>query len=177
MDVMATLEALRLRLEARQDQNGGWGSKEGRSRSNRRASPYLPYWAHRASGPMKDCDGLETIETATAVGQLSLMTISRDAGQPRWLCWLLLLAGQHARETRDPVVWLISDRPREAHRIWLWRFRTVDTRVNFNPAKFGWSWVAGTTSWVIPTAHSPSLRLNIPVAAILISWRAHRLSD
>jgi hypothetical protein len=28
----------------------------------------------------------------------------------------------------------------------------VDNKVRFDPAKFGWSWVSGTTSWVIPTA-------------------------
>jgi hypothetical protein len=28
----------------------------------------------------------------------------------------------------------------------------VDTKVQLDPAKFGWSWVSGTTSWVIPTA-------------------------
>jgi hypothetical protein len=28
----------------------------------------------------------------------------------------------------------------------------MDNKVQFDPAKFGWSWVSGTTSWVIPTA-------------------------
>ena len=28
----------------------------------------------------------------------------------------------------------------------------MDNKVRFNPAKYGWGWVPGTVSWVIPTA-------------------------
>ena len=37
---------------------------------------------------------------------------------------------------------------------WLWRlkFRTIDTHVRFDPNKYGWGWVPGPVSWVIPTA-------------------------
>jgi hypothetical protein len=41
---------------------------------------------------------------------------------------------------------------REANWFWRWKFQTVDKSVQFDPAKYGWSWVSGTTSWVIPTA-------------------------
>ncbi len=151
MDVMATLEALRLRLEARQDPNGGWGFQGGQVALE---PTCLAVLALGASSVRAD-EGLRSIRNHR----------NRDGSWPAFAdddfsgCWTtslallaLLLAGQHARETRDAVVWLISDLPREAHWIWRWRFRTVDTRVSFNPAKFGWSWVAGTTSWVIPTA-------------------------
>jgi hypothetical protein len=30
--------------------------------------------------------------------------------------------------------------------------RTVDNKVRFNPAKYGWGWVPDTVSWVIPTS-------------------------
>jgi hypothetical protein len=33
-----------------------------------------------------------------------------------------------------------------------WKLRIVDNKIQFDPAKFGWSWASGTTSWVIPTA-------------------------
>jgi hypothetical protein len=36
--------------------------------------------------------------------------------------------------------------------LWRWKLRTFDNNVQFDPARFGWSWVCGTTSWVIPTA-------------------------
>lgn len=53
---------------------------------------------------------------------------------------------------RRAVQWLIRARGREASWLWRWKFETVDTKVRFDPAKFGWSWVEGTTSWAIPTA-------------------------
>jgi hypothetical protein len=52
------------------------------------------------------------------------------------------------------IQWLIDSRGREATWLWRWKLRTVDNKVQFDPAKFGWSWVSGTTSWVIPTAFS-----------------------
>jgi hypothetical protein len=50
------------------------------------------------------------------------------------------------------IQWLLDARGREANWFWRWKFRTVDNNVQFDPAKYGWSWVSGTTSWVIPTA-------------------------
>jgi hypothetical protein len=50
------------------------------------------------------------------------------------------------------IQWLIDARGREASWLWRWKLSMVDTKVHFDPAKFGWSWVSGTTSWVIPTA-------------------------
>jgi hypothetical protein len=52
------------------------------------------------------------------------------------------------------IQWLIDARGREATWLWRWKLRTVDNKVQFDPTKFGWSWVSGTTSWVIPTAFS-----------------------
>jgi hypothetical protein len=47
---------------------------------------------------------------------------------------------------------LAHSKPQEA--LWLWRlkFRTTDTHVRFDPGKYGWGWVPGGVSWVIPTA-------------------------
>ena len=50
------------------------------------------------------------------------------------------------------IQWLLNARGREANWLWRWKLRTIDNKVRFDPAKFGWSWVSGTTSWVIPTA-------------------------
>jgi hypothetical protein len=50
------------------------------------------------------------------------------------------------------IQWLIDARGREATWLWRWKLRTIDNKVQFDPTKFGWSWVPGTTSWVIPTA-------------------------
>lgn len=48
--------------------------------------------------------------------------------------------------------WLLRSRGREANWPWRWKFRTTDTRVRFDPGKFGWPWQPGACSWVVPTA-------------------------
>ena len=52
------------------------------------------------------------------------------------------------------IQWVIDARGCEAMWLWRWKLRTGDNKVQFDPTKFGWSWVSGTTSWVIPTAFS-----------------------
>jgi len=50
--------------------------------------------------------------------------------------------------------WLIDERGRESHWLWRWKFKTVDRNVRFDPDKYGWPWISGSASWVIPTAFS-----------------------
>ena len=66
---------------------------------------------------------------------------------------LIAVDGTDAHLSRA-IGWLADARGRESHWFWRWRFRTLDRSVKFDPAKYGWSWVSGTTSWVIPTAFS-----------------------
>jgi hypothetical protein len=63
----------------------------------------------------------------------------------------LLRLGVDARRVGRAINWLIEERCREANWLWRWKLQTVDTKVRFNPAKYGWGWVPGTVSWVIPT--------------------------
>jgi hypothetical protein len=63
----------------------------------------------------------------------------------------LLRFGGDARRVGRAINWLIEERCREANWLWRWKLRTVDNKVRFNPAKYGWGWVPGTVSWVIPT--------------------------
>jgi hypothetical protein len=74
-------------------------------------------------------------------------------------CWttalaVLALIAAHQTTKRLPaaVQWLLRPQVREAQWLWRWKFRTIDNKVKFDPTKFGWSWVPGTTSWVIPTS-------------------------
>ncbi|MGH9376436.1 MAG: hypothetical protein ACRD1J_09780 [Terriglobia bacterium] len=48
--------------------------------------------------------------------------------------------------------WVLNSCGREAHWLQSWKFRTTDTQVQFDPAKFGWPWQPRTCSWVVPTA-------------------------
>jgi hypothetical protein len=72
---------------------------------------------------------------------------------------LALLALRPYRESPHSVLdlgfrWLFDLQGRESHWLWRWKFRFFDRQVQFDPLKSGWPWVAGTVSWVAPTALS-----------------------
>jgi hypothetical protein len=50
--------------------------------------------------------------------------------------------------------WLTHSRGREAYWLWRWKFKLADTQARFDPDKYGWPWLPGASSWVIPTAFS-----------------------
>jgi hypothetical protein len=66
----------------------------------------------------------------------------------------LINNGEMALQTEGGVEWLLRLKGRESHWLWRWKFETTDTHVRFDPNKFGWPWLPGTCSWVIPTALS-----------------------
>jgi squalene cyclase len=74
------------------------------------------------------------------------------------LTGLVLYALQRCGVTGVPVEraiqWLLKTRGQESHWFWKWKFRTADRHVRFDPDKFGWPWMNGTVSWVVPTAYS-----------------------
>jgi len=81
-----------------------------------------------------------------------------DEEEGAWVTALAVLALIRVRSDRvglaSGISWLLNARGREANWLWRWKLRTVDNKVRFDPSKFGWSWVSGTTSWVVPTAFS-----------------------
>jgi hypothetical protein len=84
---------------------------------------------------------------------------SAFAGDEPAGCWttalailVLLAVGGRSGGLKSAIHWLVEAKGREANWFWRWKFQTVDKSVQFNPAKYGWSWVSATTSWVIPTA-------------------------
>src|SRR5712691_1759929 len=50
--------------------------------------------------------------------------------------------------------WLLEARGKEGHWFWRWKFKTADRNVRFDPDKYGWPWISGSASSVIPTAFS-----------------------
>jgi len=66
----------------------------------------------------------------------------------------LINNGEMVLQTERGVEWLLRLKGRESHWLWKWKFETTDTHVRFDPIKFGWPWLPGTCSWVIPTALS-----------------------
>lgn len=76
-------------------------------------------------------------------------------------CWTtsiavlsLMVTGRDIKCLKSAIRWLLDTEGREANWFWRWRFHAIDKSVQFDPTKYGWSWVQGTTSWVIPTAFS-----------------------
>jgi len=58
----------------------------------------------------------------------------------------LIASGEKPELLEHAIGWQLGARGREANWFWRWKFKTVDTNVKFDPAKYRWSWVAGTTS-------------------------------
>jgi hypothetical protein len=69
--------------------------------------------------------------TSLAIATLSVLSDSADA--------------------RDRAVnWAVTDKGREGD--WFWRYKfKIDSAVRFRPELYGWPWIAGACSWVIPT--------------------------
>jgi hypothetical protein len=62
--------------------------------------------------------------------------------------------GDFADAREKAFRWLYGERGREGHWFWRWKFKTADRNVRFDPDKYGWPWISGSASWVIPTAFS-----------------------
>ena len=95
-----------------------------------------------------------------------LRSQERDGGWPAFIgdlesAWVTALVLCTLNTTSDFAVareralqWLMMERGREGHWFWRWKFKTADRNVRFDPDKYGWPWVSGSASWVIPTAFS-----------------------
>jgi hypothetical protein len=105
-----------------------------------------------------------SIELAQALQALQRLQ-NADGSWPAFIgdepegCWTTALAvlslvetGNATKHMASGVQWLLNARGREANWLWRWKLLTFDNKVQFDPARYGWSWVSGTTSWVIPTA-------------------------
>jgi hypothetical protein len=105
-------------------------------------------------------------DVPTAVIQQLLRLQRRDGAWPAfrgdpeasWTTALVLsalnTAGEFASAREKAFYWLVSERGREGHWLWRWKFKTADRNVRLDPNKYGWPWESGSASWVIPTAFS-----------------------
>ena len=64
----------------------------------------------------------------------------------------LMVLGAAPETIIAPLDRLIHTRPLEASWLVRLRFRLSDRQVRFDPARYGWSWVPDTVSWVVPTS-------------------------
>lgn len=139
-------------LEARQRNTGAWGFADGqdaleptclavlalRKRSKSRlenALGFIRRWQH-PDGSWPAVGG--TSHDGCWVTALAILT--------------MIVATGDADGLSTAIDWLLREHGRESALVWRLKFRFLDTGVRFDPAKYGWNWVPGTTSWVIPTA-------------------------
>ena len=141
-------------LLTRQLRSGGW-SYFGSEQSSVEATS-LAVMALNTESPEATQSGLDHLSRLQR----------RDGGWPAfrgdsegsWTTALVLCTlnttGEFASARETAFHWLVSERGREGHWFWRWKFKTADRNVQFDPDKYGWPWESGSASWVIPTAFS-----------------------
>jgi hypothetical protein len=79
-------------------------------------------------------------------------------GEPSWTTALAISVLNSANDssgaTERGQSWLLNTKGREGGWFWRWKFKLVDRAVQFDPDRYGWPWLPGSASWVIPTAFS-----------------------
>ena len=79
-------------------------------------------------------------------------------GEPSWttaLAICVLNSANDASGARERgQSWLLKTKGREGDWLWRWKFKLADRAVRFDPDRYGWPWLTGSASWVIPTAFS-----------------------
>ena len=79
-------------------------------------------------------------------------------GEPSWTTALAICVLNSANDSSGArergQSWLLKTKGREGDWFWRWKFKTADRNVRFDPDKYGWPWISGSASWVIPTAFS-----------------------
>ena len=141
-------------LKSRQMKSGGWAYFD-----SVQESLEATCLAELALAPERHANSSEAI-LFLLKSQLS------DGGWPAFLgdsegSWTTALAlctlnstGDFTAAREKAFRWLYAERGREGHWFWRWKFKTSDRNVRFDPDKYGWPWVTGSASWVIPTAFS-----------------------
>jgi squalene cyclase len=128
-------------LRARQSRAGAWAFGAGQDAVEPTCLAILAL-RHQPSAHLERA--LDTIENLQ----------NKDGSWPAFIgdepegCWttalavLSLMAARHrTKRLARGIQWLLNARGREANWFWRWKLSTVDNKVKFDPAKFGWSWV------------------------------------
>jgi hypothetical protein len=87
-------------------------------------------------------------QASIEVSCLSSLALASDSAGSASRGIAFLLNSQKASK------WLLEQRGREGHWFWRWKFKNADRNVQFNADRYGWPWVPGANSWIIPTGFS-----------------------
>ena len=140
-------------LRRRSSTTGGWGYTSDQLAVEPTALTLVALWSwNRWNGPR---DWLQPLRSAQLPDGQWPMIASDERGSP----WATALAAIALLRLSSPdnvleraLVSLVRSEPKEAFWLWRLKFRAQDKHVRFDPTKFGWSWVPGTLSWVVPTS-------------------------
>ncbi len=141
MDTAAVIRTLQEILVSRQSRGGKWGFVADQDAVEPTCFVILAL-RHRSSASVE--------RALDAVGSLQ----NKDGSWPAFVgdepegCWttalvlLSLMAARHdSPRVNRGIRWLLEARGREANWLWRWKLRAVDNNVQFDPGKFGWSWI------------------------------------
>lgn len=151
---LAQVYTIERALLQRQLHSGGWSFF-----SSEQASVEATCLAGLALGGGSDANSVSTVRFLRK-SQLSDGGWAAFQGdsEAAWTTALALCALTVLNETSDAsdraLRWLLETRGKEGLWFWRWKFKTVDRNVRFDPDKYGWPWISGSASWVIPTAFS-----------------------
>src|ERR1017187_10035836 len=152
MNIGLAVSALHGTLIANQRATGTWGYRGNQDSVESTCLAILALRQHPSIKLARATQALLGLQNADG----SWPAFTGDEPEGCWTTALAVLSLMPVRRATKPLAsgiqWLIDARGREANWLWRWKLSMVDTKVHFDPAKFGWSWVPGTTSWVIPTA-------------------------
>jgi hypothetical protein len=151
---MNLLREIQLEIEQRSLSRGGWASGNGRA-ATVETTCYALMALRDGQSPARDKAIDQLMRTQNPDG--SWPAFEGDDRKGCWTTSLALIALRFLRLSTAPskgLEWLLTNKGREGHWFWKWKFRTMDRAVQFNPDKYGWSWFPDTVSWVIPTALS-----------------------
>jgi hypothetical protein len=152
MDVGLAMADLRGTLIANQRATGAWGYRGNQDSVESTCLAMLALRRQPSIEFARAVHALQGLQNADG----SWPAFTGDEPEGCWTTALAVLSLMRVRRATKPLAsgiqWLIGARGREANWLWRWKLSMVDNKVHFDPAKFGWSWVSGTTSWVIPTA-------------------------
>ncbi len=152
MDIPILISAVHETLKANQKNSGTWGYRGNQDSVESTCLAMLALRRQPSVEFARAVHALQGLQNADG----SWPAFTGDEPEGCWTTALAVLSLMPARHATKPLAsgiqWLIDARGREANWLWRWKLSMVDKKVQFDPAKFGWSWVSGTTSWVIPTA-------------------------
>jgi hypothetical protein len=141
-------------LRKRELPNGGWSSG-----LSLQASTEATCLAVLTATPHADANDRRSLQFLVAQQRRdgAWPAFAGDRG-PSWATALAAITfGQVGTEVvarQQALSWLIHTRGSEGHWLWRWKFKLADRQARFDPDKYGWPWLPGANSWVIPTGFS-----------------------